>query len=106
MFNPDGTHRADAAIAAEAARAIAQLIKDGVMKPQNAPVPPLKGFDDANKYIEKYPGGDTQPPPQAPVEIVPVRPADCPLRVPAPVCPATDAPAKVGSSGGHAGASG
>jgi len=92
MFNPDGTHRPDAAIAAEAARAIAQLIKDGVMKPQNAPATPLKGFDDANKYIEKYPGAFTESTPTAPVSApavsAPVKPADCPADLPCASTPA------------------
>jgi len=48
-------HIAPMRIAADAERAIAQMIKDGVMKAQNAPATPIKGFDDANKYVNNYP---------------------------------------------------
>ena len=37
MFNPDGTHRADTDIAKDFPVAVAGLIKDGVMKKQDAP---------------------------------------------------------------------
>ena len=61
MFNPDGSHRSDADIAVDAARVITQMIKDGVMKAQNAPAMPIKGFDDANKYVNNYPTSEAAP---------------------------------------------
>src|SRR4051812_970526 len=49
IFNLNGTHKPDAEIAAEVPQVITQMIKDGVMKPENAPSSPITGFDDVNK---------------------------------------------------------
>ena len=62
MFNPDGTHRADADIATDVTSAIGNLIKEGIVKPQDAPAKPIKGFDDANKYLDTYPTGPSESP--------------------------------------------
>ena len=61
MFNPDGSHRSDRDIATDAARVIAQLIKDGLMKAQSAPTTPIRGFEDANKYVNNYPTSEAVP---------------------------------------------
>ncbi len=66
MFNPDGTHRADADIATDVTRAIQELIKQGIVKPQDAPAKPITGFDDANKYLDAYPTGASESPKQVP----------------------------------------
>jgi polysaccharide biosynthesis/export protein len=103
MFTPDGTHRADADIAVDVTRAIEDLIKQGVIKPQNAPAKPIMGFDDANKYLDNYPTGATEslksaPAPTTPVPAkstltAPVEPASCPADRPW-LCEAAPAPAK------------
>ncbi|HVW07504.1 MAG TPA: hypothetical protein VHC90_02925, partial [Bryobacteraceae bacterium] len=54
MFNPDGTHKPDAEIAQSVSRAIAQMIQDGVLKPENAPKKPIQGFEDANDFLVHY----------------------------------------------------
>jgi polysaccharide biosynthesis/export protein len=118
MFNSDGTHRADADIATDVARAIQELIKEGIIKPQDAPAKPIKGFDDANKYLDNYPTGPsgspasaprpTAPGPTAPVPTAtgptaPANPAPCPADrpwlceapPPAPVAKAAPAPTSV-----------
>jgi hypothetical protein len=50
MYNADGTPRADADIAADAPGAMSELVKDGFLKPENAPQTPITGFKDAQKY--------------------------------------------------------
>jgi len=61
MFNLNGTHKTDAAIAETVPRAIQQMIQDGVMKPENAPKSPIKGFDDANQFLMHYPSDSAAP---------------------------------------------
>jgi len=51
MFNMNGTHKPDAEIARSVPPAIQKMILDGVMKPENAPTSPIKGFDDANQFL-------------------------------------------------------
>jgi len=78
MVNPDGTHRADADIATDFARAIGQFIKDGMMKPQDAPPAPISGFDDASKFVESYLGGQAGSAQPAGGAVAPPKPAPCP----------------------------
>jgi polysaccharide export outer membrane protein len=61
MFNMNGTHKSDSEIAETVPRAIQQMIHDGVMKPENAPQSPIKGFEDANQFLIHYPSDATQP---------------------------------------------
>lgn len=77
MFNPDGTHRSDADIAAAAPGVIAGLIKDGVMKPQDAPKTPITSFDDANKFADSYPTGETATEAPATSASTPAKAAPC-----------------------------
>ncbi len=113
MFNQDGTHRPDAEIAAAAPRAIADLIKDGTMKPENAPATPILTFDDANKFVSGYPSGATETAPTAPAAppaktdaCPPDQPWLCPAQAGPPRTPApsaggaANAPKSGGSSGG------
>ena len=93
MFNPDGTHRADADIATDVTRAIPDLIKEGIIKPQNAPAKPIMGFDDANKYLDSYPTGPSESAKPTPVPPASVPPTSVPA-VPPPTTPLTTAPAQ------------
>lgn len=61
MFNMNGTHKPDAEIARSVPPAIQKMILDGVMKPENAPTSPIKGFDDANQFLLNYPSDVAQP---------------------------------------------
>ena len=62
MFNMNGTHKSDAEIAQSVPPAILKMIQDGVMKPENAPKSPIKGFEDANQFLLNYPSDAAQPP--------------------------------------------
>jgi polysaccharide export outer membrane protein len=62
MFNMNGTHKADAEIAQSVPSAIQKMIQDGVMKPENAPKSPIKGFEDANQFLLNYPSDAVQSP--------------------------------------------
>jgi len=88
MFNPDGSHRPDADIAVDADRVIAQMIKDGVMKAQNAPATPIKGFEDANKYVNNYPTVEVAPAAPSAAAAPGSKPAACPPDRPW-LCPST-----------------
>ncbi|HVV45329.1 MAG TPA: polysaccharide biosynthesis/export family protein [Bryobacteraceae bacterium] len=66
MFNLNGTHKSDAEIAETVPRVIQRMIQDGVMKPENAPKSPIKGFDDANRFLMTYPSDAPQGPSAAP----------------------------------------
>jgi polysaccharide export outer membrane protein len=61
MFNLNGAHKPDAEIAVSVPRAIQRMLKDGVMKPENAPKSPINGFEDANQYLMHYPGDAPAP---------------------------------------------
>ncbi len=60
MFNMNGTHKTDAEIARNVPSAIQKMIQDGVMKPENAPKSPIKGFEDANQFLLNYPSDVVQ----------------------------------------------
>lgn len=115
IFNQDGTHRADADIATDVTRAIQDLIKDGIIKPQDAPAKPISGFDDANKYLDNYPTHATDsltpvPGSTSPAAPTSAKPGPCPADrpwlcdtpPPAPVNPAQASAANVPSKTGTA----
>jgi polysaccharide export outer membrane protein len=80
MFNLDGTHKPDAEIAESVPRIIQRMIQDGIMKRENAPKSPIRGFEDANQFLLHYPSDAPQSAPPA-------------AAAPASAPPATTAPA-------------
>jgi polysaccharide export outer membrane protein len=60
MFNMNGTHKPDSEIAETVPQAIERLVRDGVMKPENAPKSPIQGFEDANQFLLHYPSDAPQ----------------------------------------------
>jgi polysaccharide export outer membrane protein len=60
MFNMNGTHKSDAEIEQSVPPAIQKMILDGVMKAENAPKSPIKGFEDANQFLLNYPSDVAQ----------------------------------------------
>jgi polysaccharide export outer membrane protein len=104
MFNLNGTHKPDAEIAASVPRALAQMIQDGVMKPENAPKAPIQGFSDAEQFLDNYPS-DVRLAPAAAANTPPAAAADCPKDRPW-LCPVTGpAPAPASAKSKNAGVS-
>jgi polysaccharide biosynthesis/export protein len=96
MFNPDGTHRADADIATDVTSAIGDLIKQGIIKPHDAPAKPITSFDDANKYLDNYPTVASESPKPTPAPPITVPPTPTPT-TPLPTTPAPTTPASTAS---------